>query len=95
MIDEQIRERDANFICLWIDSPGGRIDEAMRLANFWPSISTRARSARWPTFPMRPAPTRRSWPWLATRWWFIRGPCSADRGRTSRRPAEIDDMRGR
>ena len=29
----------------------------MRLANFLASIWTRARSARWPTFPTRPAPT--------------------------------------
>ncbi len=34
MIEDQIRDQGANFICLWIDSPGGRMDEAMRLANF-------------------------------------------------------------
>ena len=34
MIEEQIREHDVNFICLWIDSPGGPVDEAMRLANY-------------------------------------------------------------
>ena len=34
MIEDQIRDQGANFICLWIDSPGGRMDEALRLANF-------------------------------------------------------------
>jgi membrane-bound ClpP family serine protease len=34
MIEDQIRNRDANFICLWIDSPGGSIADAMQLANF-------------------------------------------------------------
>ena len=51
MIEEQIREHGVNFICLWIDSPGGSVDDAMRLANFLASIWIRARSARWPTFP--------------------------------------------
>lgn len=34
MIERQIRDHDANFICLWIDSPGGPIDEAMNLADY-------------------------------------------------------------
>ena len=34
MIEGQIRDRDVNFICLWIESPGGSIEDAMRLANF-------------------------------------------------------------
>jgi membrane-bound serine protease (ClpP class) len=34
MIEDQIRQNDANFICLWIDSPGGRMGDAMQLANF-------------------------------------------------------------
>lgn len=34
MIENQIREHDANFICLWIDSPGGSVADAMQLANF-------------------------------------------------------------
>ena len=33
MIEEQIRDQ-ANFICLWIDSPGGSVADAMQLANF-------------------------------------------------------------
>jgi membrane-bound ClpP family serine protease len=34
IIEDQIRLRDVNFICLWIDSPGGSASDAMRLANF-------------------------------------------------------------
>jgi len=34
MIEEQIRDDDANFICLWIESPGGSVIDAVRLANF-------------------------------------------------------------
>lgn len=34
MIQEHVRNDDANFICLWIDSPGGSMADAMQLANF-------------------------------------------------------------
>ena len=34
MIEDQIREQDANFVCLWIDSPGGSIKDSMDLANY-------------------------------------------------------------
>jgi membrane-bound ClpP family serine protease len=34
MIEEQIRQEQVNFICLWIDSPGGSVVDALRLANF-------------------------------------------------------------
>ena len=34
MIEEQIRQEQVNFICLWIDSPGGSVADALRLANF-------------------------------------------------------------
>lgn len=34
MIEDQIRQNDANFICLWIDSDGGPMSDAMQLANF-------------------------------------------------------------
>jgi membrane-bound ClpP family serine protease len=34
MIDDQIRGQDANFICLWIDSPGGSLVDSMNLANY-------------------------------------------------------------
>ncbi|MFZ1933930.1 MAG: NfeD family protein [Thermoguttaceae bacterium] len=34
MIEEQIRQEQVNFICLWIDSPGGSVRDAMQLANF-------------------------------------------------------------
>lgn len=33
-IEDQIHNNGVNFICLWIDSPGGQMDEAMRLASF-------------------------------------------------------------
>jgi len=34
MIDESIRKRDVNFICLWIDSPGGSPTDSLTLANY-------------------------------------------------------------
>ncbi len=34
MIEEQVRQEQINFICLWIDSPGGSAVDAMKLANF-------------------------------------------------------------
>ena len=34
VIDDQVRLHDMNFICLEIDSPGGKSDDAMRLADF-------------------------------------------------------------
>ncbi len=34
MIQQEIRENNANFICLWIDSPGGSLVDAMALADF-------------------------------------------------------------
>ncbi len=34
MIDDQIRGQDANFVCLWIDSPGGSLEGCMTLANY-------------------------------------------------------------
>ncbi len=33
MIEEQVRQNDVNFICLWIDSPGGSLVDAVQLAN--------------------------------------------------------------
>jgi membrane-bound ClpP family serine protease len=34
MIEKQVHEHGANFICLWIDSPGGSMTDAMRLADY-------------------------------------------------------------
>ncbi len=34
MIEGQIHDRDVNFVCLWIDSPGGSVVDAVRLADF-------------------------------------------------------------
>jgi membrane-bound serine protease (ClpP class) len=33
-IENQIRDSDVNFVCLWIDSPGGSMGDAMQLADF-------------------------------------------------------------
>ncbi len=33
MIEEQVRQNDVNFVCLWIDSPGGSLVDSVRLAN--------------------------------------------------------------
>ena len=34
MIEDRTRQGDANFVCLWIDSPGGSAADAVQLANF-------------------------------------------------------------
>jgi membrane-bound ClpP family serine protease len=34
LIEDQIHGEDANFICLWIDSPGGTLADSMNLAGF-------------------------------------------------------------
>ncbi len=34
LIDDAVRERDVNFVCLWIDSPGGSLVDSMSLANY-------------------------------------------------------------
>ncbi|MGD9720883.1 MAG: NfeD family protein [Pirellulales bacterium] len=34
MIDDQVRGQEANFVCLWIDSPGGSLKDSMDLANY-------------------------------------------------------------
>lgn len=34
MIETQVRDREVNFVCLWIDSPGGSVTDALRLADF-------------------------------------------------------------
>ncbi len=33
-INDQVQEQGANFICLWLDSPGGSLSDSMNLANF-------------------------------------------------------------
>ena len=43
VIDGAIRDRDVNFICLWIDSPGGSPDDAMTLANYLADLDPRDR----------------------------------------------------
>ncbi|MHB1033155.1 MAG: NfeD family protein [Pirellulales bacterium] len=34
MIEDQIRREDVNFVCLWIDSPGGSPADSLRLASY-------------------------------------------------------------
>jgi membrane-bound ClpP family serine protease len=34
LIEEQVLQRGANFVCLWIDSPGGSLADSLQLANF-------------------------------------------------------------
>ena len=34
LIGEQVAQRGANFVCVWIDSPGGAPNEALQLATF-------------------------------------------------------------
>jgi membrane-bound serine protease (ClpP class) len=34
MIEAEVHDRNVNFVCLWIESPGGSVTEAMRLADF-------------------------------------------------------------
>lgn len=38
-ISDQIREQDANFFCLWIDSAGGSTTDSINLANFLASLN--------------------------------------------------------
>ncbi len=38
MIEDQIRGQDANFVCLWIDSPGGSLQGSIDLANYLASL---------------------------------------------------------
>lgn len=38
MIDEAIRSRGVNFVCLWIDSPGGSPTDSISLANYLASL---------------------------------------------------------
>ena len=66
IIDEERRNRGANFVCLWIDSPGG----SPWKASGWPITSSNfpaKRSAPWPISPARPAPMPPWWPWPAIR----------------------------
>lgn len=43
LIDAQIRDRDVNFILLWIDSPGGSLTESMNLANYLARLDSKQR----------------------------------------------------
>jgi membrane-bound serine protease (ClpP class) len=38
IIDDAVRQRNANFICLWINSPGGSLDDSTRLARYLESL---------------------------------------------------------
>ena len=34
MIDRRVQQDDIDFICLWVDSPGGSLEESLSLANY-------------------------------------------------------------
>ncbi len=38
LVDRQLEETNANFICVWLDSPGGSPVDSMRLANYLASL---------------------------------------------------------
>ncbi|HWB00951.1 MAG TPA: NfeD family protein [Pirellulales bacterium] len=40
LLRSQIREQSLNFLCLWIDSPGGSPTDSMNLANFLASLES-------------------------------------------------------
>ncbi|MFW5692636.1 MAG: NfeD family protein [Thermoguttaceae bacterium] len=40
LIEDAMRERDVNFVCLWIDSPGGSLVESVDLANYLAELPT-------------------------------------------------------
>ncbi len=40
LIDDAVRERDVNFVCLWIDSPGGSLVDSMTLANYLAALDS-------------------------------------------------------
>jgi membrane-bound serine protease (ClpP class) len=45
MIENQIREGDVNFVCLWLDSPGGSLIDSVTLANYLADLdSSRVRT---------------------------------------------------
>ena len=45
MIQTQVEEGSANFVCLWIDSPGGSLIDSMNLANYLAGLdSSRVRT---------------------------------------------------
>ncbi|HEX7447039.1 MAG TPA: NfeD family protein [Pirellulales bacterium] len=43
LVEKQIRDHDANLICLWIDSPGGSPSDSINLANYLKSLDSNQR----------------------------------------------------
>ncbi len=43
LVEKQIRDHDANLICLWIDSPGGSPSDSINLANYLKSLDSAQR----------------------------------------------------
>ena len=67
MIEDQIQLEGANFICLWIDSPGGSPEDCVQLGGFLAALDpSKVRTVAY--FPSRPAPTPPSSRWRAIRW---------------------------
>ncbi len=40
LIEDAVRERDVNFVCLWIDSPGGSLADSVGLANYLAALDS-------------------------------------------------------
>ena len=91
MMVEAVEKKGANFICLWIDSPGGSIDDSIAVGQRPRRTSTaRQRPHRGLHSRARPAPTPRWWPWPATEVVWPREPCWAVRGPAS---SPVDDLK--
>ena len=43
MLQDEIRQRDVNFICVWIDSPGGSPADSLNLANYLAGLDSNKR----------------------------------------------------
>ena len=66
LINDAVGANHVNFVCLWIDSPGGQPDECLGLAEFLAGLDPAAVR----TVAYIPSEARRRppwWPWPATR----------------------------
>jgi membrane-bound ClpP family serine protease len=43
MLQDEIRQRDVNFICVWLDSPGGSPADSLNLANYLAGLDSNKR----------------------------------------------------
>ena len=80
LISDAVGANHVNFVCLWIDSPGGRPDDCLQLAEFLAGLDPAAVR----TVAYIPSEARRKppwWPWPAIRSSWRRRPGWADRDR--------------